>query len=291
MRIISFILVVFIFLTGCTNNTKVEENDTFNIVTSFYPVYIFTQNIAKDIPNVTVTNMSNEHDGCLHDYHLTTSDMKLIDEADVFVINGAGMETFLEKAYSVQEDLEVVDSSEHVLLVNEKFSDEYNEHVWLSITNAISQVRNIGNALAKLDKENESLYIKNTDEYIKRLEELRNELRESMYDHSDVKMVTSHDAFPYFAEDFGFEIVSVIEKEEGTSPTSKEMQEIIDVIKDNEIKAIFIEKNSSTKIANTIATESGARVFELDSITSGDGNLLDYENRMRENIKVIKESL
>lgn len=291
MRILSLIFVFFIFLTGCNNNVEVEERDTFNIVTSFYPVYVYTKNITKDIPEITVTNMSNEHSGCLHDYHLTTSDMKLIDDADVFIINGAGLETFLEKAYSVQENLDVIDSSEGIDLLSERFSDENNEHIWLSITNAISQVKNIGENLALLDKEHEELYLKNTDEYIKKLENLRNELRESMYQYTDVKMVTSHDAFPYFAEDFGFEIVSVIEKEEGASPTSKEMQEIINSIKDNEIRAIYIEKDSSSKIADTIGNESGAKVFELDAITSGSGNITDYEDRMRENIKVIKESL
>ena len=291
MRVISLILMVLIFFTGCSNNTKVEEKDTFDIVTSFYPVYVFTNNITKDIPDVTVTNMSNEHSGCLHDYHLTTTDMKLIDDADAFIINGAGLETFLEKAYSVQADLEVVDSSDGITLLSEKFSDEDNEHIWLSVSNAIEQVKNIGESLSKLDLEHEELYLANTYEYVNRLEMLRNELRESMYQNTDIKMVTSHDAFPYFAEDFGFEVVSVIEKEEGASPTSREMQEIIDTIKENEIKAIFIEKDSSTKIADTIATESGAKVYELDTVTSGDGRLTDYEDRMKENIKVIKESL
>ena len=291
MKIISLVLMFLLFFTGCSNNTVVEEKDTFNIVTSFYPVYVFTKNITKDIPDVKITNMSNDHSGCLHDYHLTTTDMKLIADADAFIINGAGLETFLEKAYSVQDDLEVIDSSEGINLLSERFSDEDNEHIWLSISNSIEQVKNIGENLARLDKEHESLYLTNTYEYVTRLETLRNELRESMYQNVDVKMVTSHDAFPYFADDFGFDVVSVIEKEEGTSPTSREMQEIIKIIKENEVKAIFIEKDSSTKIADTIAAESGAKVYGLDTITSGDGDFTDYEDRMRENINVIKESL
>lgn len=290
MKFLYLIFAVLVFFTGCSNNTKIEEDD-FNIVTSFYPVYVFTKNITKDVPNVNVENMSNSHDGCLHDYQLTTADMKLIDKADTFIINGAGLETFLEKVYSTKEDLEVIDSSENISLLLGKFSDENNEHIWLSITNAISQVKNIGNKLAELDSENADLYLKNTNEYVKRLEDLRNELRESLYDKSDIKIVTSHDAFPYFAEDFGFEVVSVIEKVEGASPTSKELQEIIDIIRLEEVKAIFIEADTSRKIADTIANESNVEVFELDTITSGDGNLVDYENRMRENIKVIKESL
>lgn len=291
MKKLSLILVLMILMTGCTNSQKVEEKDTFDIVTSFYPIYIFTQNIAKDVPNVTIKNMSSEHSGCLHNYQLTTSDMKLIDNADVFIINGAGLETFLEKAYSLRENLEVVDSSEGIELLTEKFSDEDNEHIWLSLTNAITQVQNIGNRLSEIDKEHEELYLENTDKYIKRLENLKNELRESIAQHSNIKLVTSHDAFPYFAKDFGFEIAAVIEKEEGTAPTSKEIQNIIDIIKNDKIKAIFIEEDDSGKIADTIANESGAKVFKLDTITFGDGDIEDYENRMRENIKVIKESI
>lgn len=292
MKIKHLILcALLLFVTGCSNNLEIEEDNNFEIVTSFYPVFVFTQNIVKDIPNVNVTNMTDNHSGCLHDYYLTTNDMKLIDRADALVINGAGLESFLEKVYNTNTNLEVIDSSENVELVQEKFSNDDNEHIWLSISNAIIQVKNIGENLALLDDENADLYLTNMNEYIKKLEILRNDLRESMYGYSDVKMVTSHDAYPYLADDFGFEIISVIEKEEGTSPTSKEMEDIINKIRQEDVKSIFIEKDSSNKIATTIATESGSRVYELDTITSGDGSLEDYENRMRKNIEVIKESL
>lgn len=291
MKFLYLILAVLVFFTGCKDNVEIKEDNNFNIVTSFYPIYVFTQNIVKDIPNVNVENMSSEHDGCLHEYQLTTSDMKLIEKADAFIINGAGLETFLEKVYTTKEDLEVIDSSENINFLLGKFSHENNEHIWLSITNAILQVKNIGVNLAELDSENSDLYLKNTDIYVKKLENLRNELRESLYEYEDIKIVTSHDAFPYFAEDFGVEIVSVIEKEEGTSPTVKEMQEVIDIIKTEEVKAIFIEEDASSKTADTIANETGVKVFELDTITGGNGDLADYENRMRDNINVIKESV
>jgi zinc transport system substrate-binding protein len=284
-------LILVLFAVGCTNKVEVAEDNTFNIVTSFYPIYIFTENVVKDIPGVSVTNMTQNHVGCIHDYSLTTTDMKLISRADAFIINGVGLESFLEKAYETKNDLEVIDSSKGIEILKENFSDGDNEHIWLSISNAISQVRNICDSLVKLDEKNADRYIENTNAYVERLENLRNELREELYGCTDVKMITSHDAFSYLAGDFGFEIVAVIEKEEGVSPTSKEIQEILDIIKEYEIKNIFIEEDTSTKIIDTISNESGAKVIILDTITSGSGDSLDYENRMRKNIKAIKESL
>ena len=284
-------LVLVLLATSCTNKAEVTEDKTFNIVTSFYPIYIFTENIIKDVPEVTVTNMTENHTGCIHDYSLTTTDMKLISKADAFIINGVGLESFLEKAYETKNDLEIIDSSKGIEVLKENFSDGDNEHIWLSISNAIFQVKNICEGLVELDDKNANKYIENTNVYVERLENLRNELREEIYGYTDLKMVTSHDAFSYLADDFGFDVVAVIEKEEGVSPTSKEIQEIIDVVKENEIKNIFIEEDTSTKIIDTIANEGRTKIIILDTITSGNGNTLDYEDRMKENIKKIKESL
>ena len=290
MKFRYFVLLVILLVTGCVKNEEVN-NESFNVVTSFYTTYVFAKNVTKDIPNVNVKNMSESHSGCLHDYHLDTKDMKQIEEADVFIINGAGLENFLDKVYD-REGLKVIDVSENLELLDSKFTDEPNEHTWLSITNAISQVETIGNELAKLDIDNADKYLGNTREYVNRLKSLRNELRESLYEvKDDIKIVTTHDAFPYFAEDFDLEIVDVIEREEGESPTQKDMKNIIDNIKTNDVCGIFIEPDYSSKLAETISREGNVNVYTLDSITSGNGELDDYENKMRNNIKVIKDSL
>lgn len=284
------VVALLLVLTGCGNVEK-EETDSFDIVTSFYTTYVFAQNIAKDIPNVTVQNMSDNHSGCLHDYHLDTSDMKKIENADVFIINGAGLESFLEKVYE-KEDLYVIDASSDIELLQSKYEDEPNEHTWLSISNAILQVEKIGNELADIDVANRDKYLENKANYIERLKKLKNELRESLYDvNKDIKIVTTHDAFPYFADDFDIEIVDVIEREEGQSPTQKEMKNIINNIKDNDVCGIFIEPDYSNKLAQTIANEANVNVYTLDSITSGDGNIYDYENKMKQNIETIRESI
>lgn len=290
MKLFGLIIALLFLFTGC-GQVKENKDENLDIITSSYATYIFTKNITKDIPNISVANMSDNHEGCLHDYHLETRDMKRIEDSDILVINGAGFESFLEKVYE-DKDLVVIDSSENIELLTDKFSDDPNEHTWLSITNAISQVEKIGNELIKIDSENESKYFENMTKYVEKLKSLRNELRETLYDaKQEIRIVTTHDAFPYFAEDFGIDIVDVIEREEGESPTQKEMGTIIENIKDSGVIGIFMEPNYSEKLATTIAKEGNVKVYVLDSITSGEGNLDDYENKMRENINVLKESM
>lgn len=290
VKILSVITIFVLFLIGC-GQVEEKQKGGFNIVTSFYTTYVFTKNITKDVPNVNVENMSDNHSGCLHDYHLDTKDMKKIENADVFVINGAGLESFLEKVYE-KEDLYVIDASEDVELIQSKYEDKPNEHTWLSISNAILQVDKIATKLAEIDKDNADKYIENKNAYIERLKKLRNELRESLYDASkEIKIVTTHDVFAYFANDFDIEITDVIEREEGQSPTQKEMKAIIDNIKENDVCGIFIEPDYSNKLAQTIANESNVKVYTLDSVTNGDGDIYDYENKMKQNIETIRESI
>jgi zinc transport system substrate-binding protein len=85
-----------------------------NVVTSFYPVYIATINVTRGIPGVEVTNMTKPGTGCLHDYVLKPEDLKIVGEADVFIINGAGMETFLDDVIKQQKNIKIIEASEGI---------------------------------------------------------------------------------------------------------------------------------------------------------------------------------
>lgn len=289
MKLRYLLLFCILLCTGCGQKVVVED-DNFDIVTSFYPVYIFTQNIVKDVPNVSVHNITENQAGCIHDYQLSTSDMRKIEDSDVFIINGAGLEGFLDKVVS-KENVNVLDSGENVELIENRFYDGYNEHIWLSVTNAIEQVETIGNSLIALDPEHQELYLKNMQEYVERLKQLRNELREELYGNDNIEIVTSHDAFSYFAKDLGITIYDVIERGEDVSPTPKEMSELIANLKESSVTGIFTEADVSEKLSQTVAKETGLKVYTLDSITSGDSDLDSYENKLRENVKMIKESV
>ena len=169
-----FIICCFI-LCGCGyQENKIDENK-FNIVTSFYPMYVATSNIVDGVEDVTLSNMTDVQVGCLHDYQMTTKDMNKLEKADVFIINGGGMESFLDKATSSCKNLKVINSSEGILEENEhedghheheEGNSEENAHIWVSVSLYINQVQNIANELAKADEKNADKYLENAEIYI-----------------------------------------------------------------------------------------------------------------------------
>ena len=109
-RATSILLLLLPLLAAC--GRPAARNSEFTIVTSFYPMYIMAKNIARDIPGVRVVNLTASSTGCLHDYQLTPTDMQTLAAADVFIVNGGGMEPFADKISEAYPDLRVIDASQ-----------------------------------------------------------------------------------------------------------------------------------------------------------------------------------
>ena len=114
-------VLVMIYERATNNNTKEKEN--FTVVTSFYPMYIAALNIVDGADGVTLENLSEPQTGCLHDFQLTPEDMKLLSTADLFVINGGGIESFMSDVAKAYPDLTVVEACKNVELINESEED------------------------------------------------------------------------------------------------------------------------------------------------------------------------
>ncbi len=288
-------IIVFCF-AGCTN--KQVDDNKLNIVTSFYPIYIATSNIIDGVEDVTLTNLTSTEVGCLHDYQLTTANLMLLEKADILVINGGNMENFIDKAVNNCKNLNVINSSNGILEEhnesekhNDKHNHEENAHIWVSISLYEKQVENICNELMKLDTKNSESYRKNADEYIARLEVLKSEVEVALCEIENNNIITFHEAFDFFAEEFNLNVVAVIEREPGTYPSAGELAEIIDKVNEVEAKAIFVEPQYSKTAANTISRETGVPVYNLDPIVSGNFEKDAYEKIMRENLNILREAL
>ena len=283
-----------LLLTGCggTNTAGGGKDGSFHIVTSFYPMYVATINITQGVDGVTVTNMTKPQTGCLHDYQLMTEDMKTLEKADAFVINGAGMESFLDKVVEQQKNLKIIDASKGIELL--KDDDEENPHVWLSVTDAILQVKNIAEQLKAADPKHADAYEKNAAAYIKKLEALKAEMHAELDTVPNKDIVTFHEAFPYFAKEFGLNIISVVEREPGTEPTPAELQATIEQVKKLPVKVLFTEPQYSPSAAETIARETGAKIYTLDPVVTGEANdeaINAYIDTMKKNMKTLKTAL
>ena len=113
--------------SGIKKNTD-EADDMLTVVTSFYPMYIAALNIVDGVEGGRLENLSEPQTGCLHDFQLTPEDMKLLSTADVFVINGGGIESFMSDVAKAYPKLDVVEACEDVVLLSEDESDSDHDH-------------------------------------------------------------------------------------------------------------------------------------------------------------------
>ena len=292
----AMMVMLSLLAAGCGGHEaqKGSKEGEFVIVTSFYPMYIDVLNITEGVEGVKVVNMTKPQTGCLHDYQLTTEDLKTLESADAFVVNGGGMESFLDKVTSQQKNLKIIDASKSDKINFLKDGDEENPHVWLSVTYAIEQVKAITSQLCEADPAHEKQYRDNAMAYVEKLMNLREEMHGELDNLSHKDIVTFHEAFPYLAKEFRLNIVSVVEREPGTEPSPKELEELIAQVKALPVKVLFAEPQYSPVAAETIARETGAKLYQLDPVVTGEAKpeAKDaYLNTMRENMKVLKEAL
>jgi len=275
------------------------------IVTSFYPMYVFAQNVAKDVPGVRVVNMADQSVGCLHDYQLQTRDMVMLEGASALVINGGGMEPFVEKIAAQYPALPVIDAGDGIEMLCAEDGHDHgdhdgheghdhgavNAHVWLDPKLAVRQVQNIADGLALTDAENADAYRANAADYIERLLRLDAEIAAQLESVRGSGIITFHEAFSYFADAYGLVVEGVISNDSGEEPSTRQIARICDLVREKGVKALFIEPQYPAKSAETIARETGALIFTLDPVVSGDGALDSYETLMRKNAQVLTEAL
>ncbi|MCR4925415.1 MAG: metal ABC transporter substrate-binding protein [Clostridiales bacterium] len=303
-KIISAVIAFALLLVFSGCSIKKDEGKKV-VLTSFYPMYIFTANLMNGIDDIKVENMTEQNVGCLHDYQLLSKDMKALAKCEAFVINGAGMEGFMEKAMEQVSSLNVIEASTSIALIeNEEHEHndsheesehnhehETNSHVWLDVKNAIVQVKNISAGLQKSFPQYAQRISANEQGYISRLEALDTEIKNALADLSGSKIISFHEAYEYFAKAYSLEILASIETDDGAEPSTKEISELVETIKKNNVKALFVEPTYSGNSAEILSRETAAKVYTLNPITSGDGELNSYEAIMRSNVETIKKAL
>lgn len=259
------------------------------VVTSFYPVYVATLNVTEGVEGTEVHNLAAPHVGCLHDYQITTADARKLSEANLLLANGAGMETFLGKIRAQNPALKIVEVSEGIPLI------DGNPHVWVSPILAARQVENIAAALSAADAENADRYAANAAAYKSKLSDLARRMKTGLAPFAGAPVVALHDALPYFARDFGLDIVGVIEREPGQEPSAKELAGTVDLVRARGVKAILSEPQYSDKAAQTIARETGARVVQIDPVATGPSDPAEardaYLRAMEKNLETLRDAL
>ena len=309
-KLLAALLAVFL-LAGCSARPQPQaKNDTLHILCTTYPVYLFTTAVTQGVEGVEVSLLVNSQTSCLHDYTLTVNDMKAIEGADVIVMNGAGLEEFMVDALS-HSHANLIDCSEGVELLEEvdddhghhghdhdDDEDDFDPHIWMDPHNAAIMVENIAAGLAELLPEEGERLEANRQAALTPLN-ARLSLPPTIgvatpFDLSALQglpLITFHDGFQYFARAYGLDLLKAIEEEEGATASASEIKEIVELVRERNIPAIFTERNGSAATAEAIAAETGCTVYELDMIMSGDGTgIQPYITAMLSNLFAIQEA-
>lgn len=272
-------------------------------VTSFYPIWIFALNLTEGIDEIEVVNLAAPDTGCLHDYQLQTGDMKALAKADLFLVNGAGMESYLDVVRKDFPDLPVTVASEGIefltgqnaMEIGEAEEEEgVNSHIWLDAANAASMTANLAEGLRNAFPQYADRITENETAYVEKLMALDAELREKLSGLKKNGIVTFHEAFPYFAKAYGLEVLAVVNKEPGETLTVKQMAELTEAVKALGLPPLFTEPQYEDLNARTLVQETGAQVYSLDPVVTGpeeDVPLDLYEQVMRQNAETLLEAL
>ena len=283
----TLLLVLLIFLlfvqAGCASNQQAQ------VAATTLPVYEFTAFLCEGT-DISVTRLVTEEVSCLHDYSLQTRQMRAIESAELVVISGGGLEDFLG---DVIQNKDVIDASASVALHcghdhdHAGHSHENDPHIWLSPENTKTMVHNICHSLTDRYPEHGEVFHKNQEVLVEKLDVLQAYGQAQLANLSCRELITFHDGFSYLAEAFDLTILQAMEEESGSEASAAELKELIHLVREHRLPAIFTEKSGSASAAGIISKETGASIYSLDMAMSGDS----YFDAMYHNIDTLKEAL
>ena len=325
MVLLSLAGYMICLLVGGTK--QLEKEDGFLLVTSFYPMYVLAENLTAGVEGVTVANLTENQTGCLHDYQLTSRDMKLLSGADAFLINGAGMELFVEKVMENYSGLPVIEASHGIALLegvqhnhghgeeehpedkaledhdhaeedHEHAEEEHvheseghdhaeNGHVWMNVEHYRTQLAATKNELQQLLPQQKDALEAAADAYDKKLQELSAEIETLKGKTKEIPVVIFHEAFAYLAESLEMDVLMALSLDEETVPSAGEIAEVIEEIRYHGYALLLIEEDYAEH-AEKILVETKAEVVYINPLTTGNGSVDSYLAGMRSNLEAVR---
>ncbi len=293
--------------------TSLAQNRNPKIVTTFLPIYLFTKAIAGSNSQVDILIPPGAE---VHDYQATPNNIRSLAQGDILVMNGLGIEEFLDKliANAGNSQLVQIDSSEGIEPIDDEeghlhnheghhhdeaghhhdekkghHHEEGNPHVWLDPILAQQQVANIRDGLIETDPGNALTYRRNANAYIRQLDDLHEEFRQRLKPFRGCRFIAFHDAFPYLAQRYGLVQIAVVELPED-SITPRDIQQIRNEAEEHNIKALLSESGVNDRRITSIAEDLNLSIEILDPLESGETNPQYYFQVMRNNLESLEKA-
>ncbi|WP_227937548.1 metal ABC transporter solute-binding protein, Zn/Mn family [Alkalihalobacillus deserti] len=328
-----FILVLFTFLASCntqqteTSTSKENENEAtqqeevkpLKIYTTLYPLEDFTKKIGGE--NVDIESIIPPGSDA-HTYEPTSKQMINIAEADAFIYNGLGMESFSEKIAAALESEKVImveaahgietiahehdhhhedelnEGREHEHKEDEEHgldNEEFDPHVWLDPYRSIILAENIKNALVELRPDAKEEFDKNYELLKSELEKLDEEFHQLVASKIEPEILVSHAAYGYWEERYGIHQIAVAGLSQSDEPSQKALENIIEIANEKQIKYVIFEQNVTPKVAEVIRKEINAEPLRLHNISVLTAENIqqqeDYFSLMQKNLETLDKAL
>lgn len=245
--------LAFIILKFGTPNIPTVDKHRMSIVTSFYPLYFFTSELATSdtlVTNITPVGLEP------HDYEPTPKELVLIEKSQLLVLNGGGFEPWSDH---VSDRNKIVNTAGGLLT-------EADPHTWLSPRLAKKQAQKILDALVVLDPGNTNNYLKRGQILFSKFDDLDRKYEAGLKQCQRRDFITSHRAFAYLAKTYNLVQISIADLSPEEEPSLKKLASVADFARKNGVKFIFFESLVSPKFAQTIADEVGVKTLVLDPI-------------------------
>lgn len=313
LKVIAFLVIGSLLLSGCSkrpNAMRIIEDENgkekrLKVYVSFYPYYDFAKKIGGDGVDVyTIIPSGTEP----HSFEPSAGIVAQLEQADVFIYNGAYMEPWIDKVLNLLEgrDIYLIDASESVELIsyNKEHGDknnsehrngQYDPHIWVDPVNVIYISEKIEDTFSRVDNSNKDMYKENFNRFKKELEKLDIAFKEGLEDATERKIIVSHSAFGYLAKRYNLEQIAVAGVSPHAEPSPKRLAELTNIAKNNKIHYIFLEALASVKTAEVLAKEANLEVLTLyivEGLTKEQQNRgEDYISLMYKNVETLKKAL
>ena len=292
---ISVVIPLTAFSLWLSEQNKAESlpQGGHKILVTFYPLYQFTKAIGKDKINVSIIIPPGIEP---HDWEPTIQDIQKMKNADIIVINGAGLEPWIAKISSINSNIMIIDTSNGIPLLEKDKQGlhkiiEEDPHIWLDPVLAKNQVQNIADGLIKLDPQNTNYYQQNANDYKIKLDVLDSKIKTDLSVCDKKDFLAFHDAFSYFSKEYGLhQHTIIVGLDPESEPTAPALQQITKDAQNLRLNVIFTEEAVNTRVSQVIADEIHGKVLTLSPLEVTDKNM-DYIVKMEENLSNLKEAL
>jgi zinc/manganese transport system substrate-binding protein len=263
-----------------------------NVVASFSILGDFARQVGGDKVDVSVLVGP---DSDVHVYTPTPHDARDVGAARLLIINGFGLEGWMPRLLQASASkAEVVTASDGI--APRKRGADADPHAWQSVPNAMIYVRNVRAALVAADPADAETFKRNAERYLAELTMLDRDIRAAVEKIPALrrKVISTHDAFGYFAQDYGIQFIAPLGVSTETEPSARDLAEIIDQVRKQRIPAVFLENFNDDRLVDRIAAETGAKVggtLYSDALSEENGPAPTYIDMVRHNISALTSAL